>query len=195
LQPGVRRILARSEKVVLLALIISEVMAGVLLWGGIEKVRDLRPLTSTLQRLGVHVGKARAFAALLLIAELGIAFSLIFLPDKQPTQVGTVVLGCIFAFAGIVALRQAEPISCNCFGGGTNSYLGVTQIVALLAWVPGAAALHLGLSDGLPVATGVIRLLMLGLAFAGVRGLQVWRATAVARGDRLSAMEMYLWHC
>src|SRR3954452_15416380 len=72
LQRGRRRILVRTKAVAFLALIISEVMAGVLLWAGVEKARDLRPVTGTLQRLGVHVGKARVGAAFLLLAELGV---------------------------------------------------------------------------------------------------------------------------
>lgn len=176
-----------------LALITSEVMAGVLLWAGIEKARDLRPVTGTLRRLGVHGGKARVGAALVLSAELGVAFGLVFFPEKELTQIGVVLLGCTFAFGGIVALRLDEPIRCSCFGNGNDGYLGVTQLVALGAWLPGAAVLHLGLSEGLPIETGAIRLMVLGLVFAGVRAIHVWRATSEARGDRLSAMEMYLW--
>src|SRR5262249_44079402 len=155
--------LVRAEAMAFLALIISEVMAGVLLWASVEKARDLWPVTGTLQRLGVPVGKARVGAALLLLAELGVGFGLVFLPERELTQIGVVFLACTFAFGGIVALRQDEPIRCNCFGTGTNGYLGVNQLVALGGWLPGAAILHLGLSEGLPVATAAIRLLVLGL--------------------------------
>jgi hypothetical protein len=168
-------------------------MAAVLLWAGLEKARDLGPTTSTMRSLGVPLRQARLAAWLLAFTEVGVAFGLVFMPELVWTQIGVVTLTFAFALAGVIALRQDEPIRCNCFGSGANGHLGRNQIVALLPWLAGAGVLHLSLSEPLLLSAGAMRLSALGLTLATWRAIAVWRARYVARGDRLSAMEMYLW--
>ena len=176
-----------------LALTVSWAMAGVLLWAGLEKARDLGSSASTIRSLGVPLKLARRSAGLLALTEVGVAFGLLFKPESVVTQIGVVVLALAFAVAGIIALRQDEPIRCNCFGAGGNGHLGRNQIIALLPWLAGVVLVHLGALESSSLSEGAIRLAALGLSLAVFRAVAVWRAQREARGDRLTAMEMYVW--
>lgn len=176
-----------------LASILSWVMAGVLLWAGLEKARDLGASASTMRGLGVPVNLARWGAGLLALTEVGVAFGLLFKPESVVMQSGVAALALAFALAGIMALRQDEPIRCNCFGAGGNGHLGRNQIIALLPWLVGVVIVHLGSPESLLLSMGAIRLAALGMSLAVFRAVLVWRAQREARGDRLTAMEMYVW--
>jgi hypothetical protein len=176
-----------------LALHVSVGMAGVLLWAGLEKARNLTPTVSTLIRLGIPPKLSSLTAKLLALAEAGVGFGLAFCPQSVCTQIGVMTLGATFASAGLVALRREEPILCNCFGSGLNGRLGHRQVIALVPWLAGTAILHLGVRDSVSLSDGALRLSGLGLGMAAARAVATWRARCEALGDRLSAMEMYLW--
>jgi hypothetical protein len=178
---------------VCLALIVSCTMAGVLLWAGLEKGRTLDLSTSTILALGVPLRQARPVAMVLILAEICVGFGLLFWPDRVLTQTGVVALALVFALAGIIALSRGKSIHCNCFGWGSSGRLGRSQIVALLPWFVGVALLRLALTEPLRLSAGAARLCGVGLTLASFRAITVWRARREARGDRLCAIEMYLW--
>lgn len=166
-------------------------MAGVLLWAGLEKARDLGPVAATLRQLGLRGAASRPLAASVATAEVGVALALLFRPDSGWTQGGVVALALAFAAAGALALGRGEPIHCACFGG-RGGKLGLGQVVALVPWLAAAALLALAAEPPSAVA-GAGRLAAVGLALASWRAVAVWDAWREARGDRLSAEEMYVW--
>jgi len=176
-----------------LALVVSLAMAGVLLWAGLEKARNVGPSVSTLMSLGVPRRQARLATHLLSLIEIGAGFGLVFQPHLVWTQLGIVILGLLFALAGIIALQRDHPIRCNCFGVGVNGQLGRTQVLTLWAWLSGAAVFYHGFDQPVSLSAGAIRVATLGLVMATMRAVAVWGARREARDDRQSAMEMYLW--
>lgn len=177
---------------VTLALILSTTVAGILFWAGLEKIRDLTPLASTMHALGVPLRIVRPVAGLLALAEISVAAGLVFRPDSVFSQVGIIALASTFAWAGIVAWWRGEQIHCNCIGG-MNRTLGLTQVVAFIPWLGTAAFVHLVIRDPLAFSAVAIQFCALGLVIAGVRSITILRARFEARGDRVCAMEMFLW--
>jgi hypothetical protein len=122
------------------------------------------------------------------------ALGVLFAPQARWTQAAIVALGGAFALAGLVAVLRRERIRCNCFGSGaTGGYLGLTQVLALPAWVGGAWILSYGLPTPWPLATGASAFAAVGLAIATLQAVTLWKVASEARGDRLSAEEMYVW--
>jgi hypothetical protein len=178
--------------VVNLALSLSVLLAGIFLWAGLEKSRNLAPLASTIQALGVPLTVARPISGLLALVETFVATGLIFTPHWVSTKVGIVGLSLAFALAVLVAKWRGELIDCTCFGG-MNGRLGLKQVLALAPWLGSAAYLHLVVVEPLAFSTGSIRFCALALTITGIRAIMVWSAWCEARGDRLCAMKMFLW--
>jgi methylamine utilization protein MauE len=168
-------------------------MAGVLLWAGLEKFRDFAPAAATVGELGLPRVLAGPAALLVAAAEVGVGLALLFRPGATATHLGVVLLACHFALAGLLALRSGRQIRCHCFGAGGRGHLGKPQLVALVPWLAGAALLRLGAQQAPPLPAGAAYFAAVSLFIAGVRGVAVRRALLEARGDRLSAQEMYRW--
>jgi uncharacterized membrane protein YphA (DoxX/SURF4 family) len=177
----------------MIVLAISMAMAGMLLWAGLEKLRDLKLISSSIRSLGVPSRGAGFVAALVALTEIGVGLGLVFEPDSSWTQTGVVTLAGMFALAGAVALRVDSPIPCSCFGSGGKGNLGSRQIVALGPWLIGAALVRLATQGPWSLAEGAGRLVIVGLALAMLRAISVWRSLHEARGDRRSAQEMFAW--
>lgn len=175
-----------------LASAVALVGASILLWAGLEKSRDPTSAVVTIRQLGVPDDVAR-FASLIIPAELAVAGALVFRPDSLVTQAGVVSFAGAFAFAGLLARRQDEPIRCRCFGPGGRGYLGRTQIVAFVPWAAVAAFLHVTAVAAPSPSTGAAMLAGVALAIACVRIVSVLGAWHEARGDRRMAQETYSW--
>jgi hypothetical protein len=170
------------------------VMAAVLLWAGLAKFTNLGGFAATLQALGVPADRSRRASALVASSEVLTALGVLFAPHWRGTLAAVVALGGAFALAGLVAVLRKERIHCNCFGpGAAGGYLGLTQVLALPAWVGGAWALHDGFPTPLPLAAGAALFAVSGLAIAALQAVVLWPVVSEARGDRLSAQEMYVW--
>jgi hypothetical protein len=172
---------------------IALVMAGVLLWAGLDKVRDPDPIVSTIRHLGILNRRAVWAAALLAITEICVALGLLFNPHSAWTLAGVVTVAGTFAGAGMFALSRDEPIRCSCFGSGGNGQLGSRQIVALVPWLASAAIVRWGIQGSLPLPAGAYRFMAVSLTIACMRVVPVWKARLEARDDRRSAEEMFAW--
>jgi hypothetical protein len=122
------------------------------------------------------------------------ALGVLFAPHSPWTVAAVVALGGAFALAGLVGLLRKERIRCNCFGSSASGgYLGLTQIVALPAWAGGVSVSYYGMPTHLPAATAGSLFAAAGLAIATLKFTALREAAREARGDRLSAEEMYVW--
>src|SRR5262245_20930128 len=177
-----------------LGLCVAVVMAAVLLWAGLAKFTNRGGFASTLEALGVPAAWSHFAAGLVPLAEVLAALGVVFVPHSLWTLSAVVALGGAFALAGLVAGLRKEWIRCNCFGSGaTGGYLGRAQILALPAWVGGAWILDYALPTPWPLATGASAFAAAGLAIATSQAVALRKAVREARGDRLSAEEMYVW--
>jgi hypothetical protein len=168
-------------------------MAAVLLWAGLEKARNPNPTAATLRVLGFPRRLARPAAMVLTAAELTVAIAVLFRPDSALTHISIVLLAGLFALAGLIAMGLNERVHCSCFGPGGKGYLGAAQLIALIPWVAGAGLLQLGTRESPPLPVSAAYFAATSLAIAAARGISVWKARLAARGDRLSALEMYVW--
>jgi hypothetical protein len=176
------------------ALCVAMVMASVLLWGGLAKFTNLGGFASTLQALGVPASWSHLFSGLVPLSEVLIALSVLFAPHWRWTLVAVVALSGAFALAGLVAVLRKQRIRCNCFGSGSaGGYLGLTQSLALPVWIGGVSILYYGIPTPLPLAAGACLFAASGLAIGTLKAVALRRAVGEARGDRLSAEEMYVW--
>lgn len=168
-------------------------MAAIWLWAGLEKIRNLSPIVITIRNLGLSHQFAWQSALFLATAELVLGVAVLFRPDFVLTHIGIVVLAGLFGIAGLIAIRRDEPIECSCFGVGGKGYLGITQIFALFPWFAGVAVLRLGAQEAPPLHIGAAYFALISLVITAVRGIGIWKALLEARGDRVSANEMYIW--
>jgi hypothetical protein len=177
-----------------LGLCVALVMAAVLLWAGLAKFTDLVGFASTLQALGAPATWSHRLSGLVPLLEVLTGLGVLFAPHWRWTLVAVVALGGAFALAGLVAVLRKQRIRCNCFGSkATGGYLGLTQVLALPAWVGGVSILYYGFPTPLPLAAGASLLAASGLAIATLKAVALRKVVSEARGDRLSAEEMYLW--
>jgi hypothetical protein len=176
-----------------LATALALAMAGVLMWAGLEKLRDLNPAVSTIRGIGLPHRLARRGAIVIATAEIAVALGLVFAPQSTWTLTCLAALTATFACAGALALRRDEPIRCSCFGSGGTGWLGWAQIAALPPWLAAGLTVRLGTPDPLPLPTGAGRFMAVALALACLRAYPLTKAWLAARDDRRSAEEMFAW--
>jgi hypothetical protein len=169
------------------------IMTAILLWAGLEKTRNLALTAATVKEIGFSSALAFPVALLVAIAEIGVALALLFRPDSTVTHAGVALLAGLFALAGLIALRSGKQIRCLCFGAGGNGQLGKSQLIALIGWLAGIALLRFGDLEAPSFSIGVAFLAATCLVIASVRAVVVLKALLEARGDRVSAQEMYRW--
>ena len=163
------------------------VIGTVLLWAGIDKLRNPRPLAETLRRLT----QAGSDSQMLLIArglgvtEVATALLVTARPVPWLGEGLTVALAVVFALAGVRALLLKERVDCACFFGVSTS-LGRPQLALLPVWVVATAGVW-ALSPG--DANGSGPLLAVLLLSCLLRALVLVREVARAAGDRRAAQE------
>ena len=186
--------MATSAVMTVAAMSAAVVMAALLLRAGVEKSADLPATASTIAALGIPAEWADRAAGVVALLEVGTALGVLFAPGSGWTLAGVAALAGAFAVAGLVAVLRKRRIRCNCSGpGAAGAYLGPAQILALPAWAGAALFMYYGVREALPLATGALLLAAAGLAIATLKAAALWQAVREARGDRLSAQEMYLW--
>ena len=168
-------------------------LSAILLWAGLEKLRNPTPLVFTITSLGVTKYFASFFAGLLILSEFTLALFILFFSNSTTTHIGIITLAGIFAFAGLVTIISGKTIKCNCFGVGGTKYLGKAQIFAFPFWVISAGILHFGETRGVSLNSSALLFAIVSLLITGIRGIEVLRLQILSRKDRLSAQEMYLW--
>jgi hypothetical protein len=169
------------------------VMALLFLEAALLKARDLPGFISALQQLRFPLSAAKNIALAVVFLEVAASSSLIFSPASLLSAGIVVVLSTAFAAAALIALSQGqEVVYCHCFGAAANARLGPAQLWALPLWW-GAALLSWSQSQDVPFTAAAIEFATVSLILAAVAVLQAFGPWRQARGDRLSAREMYLW--
>lgn len=168
------------------------VMALLFLEAALLKTRDLPGFISTLQQLRFPTSAARTIAVAVVLLEIAVSSALIFAPASVLSAGLVVVLSTAFAAAALIALSQQQEIYCHCFGSTGNGRLGAAQLWALPLWWL-AALLSWSQSPKTPFAAGAIEFAIISLILTAVAALRSFGAWRQARGDRLSAREMYTW--
>jgi hypothetical protein len=153
----------------------------VLLWSGLEKLRNRVPLAQTVSALTGSPTFASRVAIIVPGFELATVGAVVLGAPAYVASAMFVALGVTFATAGAWAWRTGRVIPCACFGS-TAGRLGLRQVGALALWLLAAwATLHLGsftVGERLTVFTcGVV-----GLAAA--RAVPAMRGYVAARHDR-----------
>lgn len=168
-------------------------MAGVLLWAGAEKLRNLDPTAKVVVHLGLPDRAAWPAALLLALTEVTVAVGLVWYPGSY-LAVGVVSgLAVLFAAAGWSAIRSGKRIHCSCFGSRGAGYLGITQIIALPIWICGSLLVVIAAPGARSLESTVILSVSITMSMAMIRTPGALRAVLQARGDRLTAMEMRQW--
>lgn len=178
-----------------LAATAATAMAALLLWAGVEKLRDQRPAAHVLERIGVRAEASTSLVLALALVEIVAAIGLVFVPASGITIAGPLLLAGVFAVGGVAALmRTTEPVACHCLGFGVwgAGRLGWSQVWAFPAWSAGAL-IQLERTRGPSVEEGAALLCSIALAMAAVRAATVWRAMRAGRGDRVAAEQMFKW--
>lgn len=154
---------------------------AVLMWAGLEKARDRRPLASTLAGLGASPGLAGIVSLAVPAAELGTVAVVVAGGLRYLSGWVFIALGVGFAAAGALSKLTDRQVACACFGS-TATVLGWRQLAALPLWmITGLAAMRLPgytIRDRLAVlATGLVAITVL-------RAVPAIRGGLAARADR-----------
>lgn len=164
----------------LIASLVS-VGCGVLLWAGLEKARNRRPLASTLAALGVSPGLAGVASLVVPAAELGTVALVAAGGSRYLSGLLFIALGTGFAVAGALSRLTGRRVACACFGA-TASELGWRQLAALPLWtITGWAAIRL---PDYAVRDRLVVLVAGSLAIMVLRAVPAIRAGVAARADR-----------
>lgn len=159
------------------------VLAAVFIVGGVEKFRNRRAFTRTLT--GLQLGGVLVPVAAIGIptVELITAVGLMLVPATGWPAAGVAVLGIAFAVAGLLGLRQGQPVVCSCLSAASDSYLGWRQVWMLPLWLAAAALIFLD-PPKWTVLQGLQLLAFVVVAANGLHAVKVvkaWRADAVHR--------------
>ena len=170
-----------------LAVQIVPVLIGtILLWAGIDKLRNPQPLAETVGRLtdAGSDSRLRLVARGLGGTEVAAAFLVVTRPVPWLGEGLTVALAVVFALAGVRALLLRERVKCACFLGA-STILGRPQLLLLPVWVAAAAVSGFTGSD----AGGSGSLFAMLLLTCLLRAMVLVREVASAAGDRQAAQE------
>ncbi len=155
--------------------------SAVLIWSGLEKLRNSSPLAAALSQLGIPRYPARVVAVLVPFCELGTVACLVAGTPSYVPAFLLAMLGLSFAGAAIISKLTGRAVPCACFGASQRK-LGWPQLLALPVWLFSAwATLHI------PSVSPRERLASLActiIVLAGLRAGPVLRQAVHARSDR-----------
>ena len=166
-------------------------ISALLFWTGLEKLRQITNFSKTIVDLGIGMKFAALLvASLVCIVELVTAVMLVFCPYSLATPTLVCGLGIAFGIAGIIALAKKEDVVCNCYGR-SSTMLGWKQIRLIPVWTAMAVVVYF--SHARSFSESCIWFAAASLLIAVVKMVPLVREMLIARGDRLSAKEMYIW--
>lgn len=175
----------------ILATTTAVLVGALLLAAAAGKVRDPQPLAGTIVSLGAPKDVAVPAVFALAVTEIIVAVAVLFRPESIAAQSGIVFLALLFALAGALALRRHEPVRCHCFGAG-EATLGRTQLFALVPWAATVAVLR-AFSTRQTLQTGAACFAAASLLVAAASAVAVTREWILARDDRRTAQENFVW--
>jgi hypothetical protein len=163
------------------------ILAAVLAWAAVAKLRDPRALVAAVAAHGVPAPARGAVAAALVAAEGGLALLLLVGPAARAAGAGVALLGLGFAASLLrLRLRGARRAPCGCFGAARERPVLLLAARAL-ALAAAGGVLAAALADRPWPSSGVltgIALAALGLAVAvlTVLVLALYRQVGVLEG-------------
>lgn len=165
------------------------VVAGVLLWAGLEKARAHRAFLSTLTALGHAPGWLRRSGAVAVpAAEVSTAVGLLLWPVSWLPRLGVVLLATAFAVAGGLGLHAPQPVRCSCLGFTGDGRLGRRQLAAFPVWI-GAVLAIAAAPPAWSAGTGTAMLAGTVLTLGAVRAAGVERARRDASAARQALLD------
>lgn len=114
------------------------ITAALLIFAGVEKLAVPGNIRRTLSALGFSRCWTMNVSVGLALTEVTLGGILLWARGWFVAAV-LAILGCSFAAAGLAALRQDDPIECNCLGTKAGK-LGMQQVALLPVWLAVAAA-------------------------------------------------------
>lgn len=106
----------------------------VLLWSGLEKVRNSSALAETISELGIPSRISGTSARLVAVTELATVAAMVAgVPSVVPSLL-FIVLGSGFAATAAWSLLTGRKVSCACFGS-SHGRLGWPQVAAYPMWL------------------------------------------------------------
>lgn len=155
--------------------------SAVLIWSGLEKLRNPSPLAATLSQLGMSRYPARVIAILVPLSELVTVACLVAGPPSYVPAFLLVMLGLSFAAAALASKLTGLVVACACFGASRRK-LGWPQLLALPLWLFSAwATLHV---PSVSPRERLASLACIVVVLTGLRAGPVLRQAAHARSDR-----------
>ncbi|WP_442813422.1 MauE/DoxX family redox-associated membrane protein [Streptomyces sp. NBC_01754] len=170
------------------ALALAGVLAGLLTGPGLEKLRAPESFSSTLKALGLPSAVLRTASITLPAAEVLAGACVLLLPTQLWPIALIIALAFGFALAGALGLRAESPISCSCFGGGSEAVLGKRQLYAFPLWA-GAAVSVEAIGRSWSSGEGAAYLAVVLAVLCGLRAVSLARLWRDAKADRLAASE------
>lgn len=163
------------------------ILAAVLAWAAMAKLRDPRELVAAVGDHGVPRRLRAAVAVALVVAEGALAVLLLIPATARAAGVGVAVLGVVFAASlGLMRLRGRRRAPCGCFGGTRSRPVGLLALRALVLAGAGALVASGALERGAPsqeVLVGVaLAVLALAVAVLTVLVLALFRQVGVLEG-------------
>lgn len=163
------------------------VLAVVLLWAGLAKLRDRWALTEAVPAHGVPVPLRRAAGAALVAVELALAVLVLVPGTSRPGAWAVAALGLVFA-GSLARMRLAgvERAPCGCFGGAVERPVTALAARALGLSALGALAAS-GVADRPGPSSGVLAAVAIGVLALAVAALAVLVLSLLRRLDALEA--------
>ena len=163
------------------------ILAAVLAWAAVAKLRDPRELVAAVGDHGVPPRLRPTAATALVAAEAGLAVLLLIPATARAAGVGVAVLGVIFAASlGAMRLRGRRRAPCGCFGGTRTRPIGVLVARALVLAAAGALVASGAADRGAPpdaVLVGVaLAVLAVAVVILTVLVLALYRQVGVLEG-------------
>ena len=115
------------------------ILASVLAWAALAKLRDPRELVAAVGDHGVPRALRPGVAVALVVAEGALAALLLIPATARAAGVGVAVLGLVFAGSlAAMRLRGRRRAPCGCFGGTRSRPIGLLAARALVLAAAGA---------------------------------------------------------
>ena len=145
------------------------ILAAVLAWAAVAKLRDPRELVAAVGDHGVPRPLRAATAVALVVAEATLAVLLLVPATARAAGVGVAVLGLVFAASlGAMRLRGRRRAPCGCFGGTRSRPVGLLALRALALAAAGALVASGAADRGAPSGPVLVGAALVVLAAAVV---------------------------
>ncbi len=159
----------------ILLLIIRLFLFGIFALAAVGKILDREGSENSIESFGVPKAFISPFATILPIAEIAIAFSLLFVEISWYGSIAGALLLGVFIAGMLYQISQGKAPNCHCFGELSDSKVGVSSVVRNIVFA--LATIYLIVSgrnfQGLPIGNNAAEILQSSLLLSLVVGLIV----------------------